>query len=381
MRPEATQRAEQGWPSNSQNTASISACQRSSDKCRSDIESIELSARLTGLRRGFAARRADFSGQTLRLETGTPPRPGDLLLAQVSRIGQHARLELPSGRRSHLHVGDEILVTYGHRYAADQFEAEIPENLAECHLVAAGGIAARMLNRHARVKEATRIRPLGLIASADGAVLNLSNWRVDSRPIPKSLPPVLVVAGTSMNAGKTTAAAALVKGLHRSGKRVGAAKITGTGAGGDYWQMTDAGAAAVVDFTDAGHASTYLLAPNDVEHIFLRLIGYLAGLELDVIVVEVADGLLQPETANLLASPALSTCCQGVVFAAGDSMGAVSGVEWLHRRGLVVNAVSGTLTSSPLAIRETSTATGLPVLGKKALAQPDSARAILAGRA
>ena len=45
--------------------------------------------------------------------------------------------------------------------------------------------------------------------------------------------PVLIVAGTAMNAGKTTAAARLIKGLQRAGLRVGAAKVTGTGAGGD----------------------------------------------------------------------------------------------------------------------------------------------------
>jgi dethiobiotin synthetase len=217
-----------------------------------------------------------------------------------------------------------------------------------------------------------------VLAKTDGGIFNLSQWRLDSRPIPNCLPPVLIVAGTSMNAGKTTAAASLIKGLQRSGKRVGAAKVTGTGAGGDYWQMIDAGAVAVVDFTDAGHASTYLLAPQEVEQIFLRLIGHLAQMDLDAIVVEVADGILQPETAELLASPVVSHYSRGIVFAAGDSMGAVSGVEWLQRRGLHVHAVSGALTASPLAVRETTGALGIPVIGKKALADPKHASAILA---
>jgi hypothetical protein len=343
------------------------------------VESIALAARLTGIRRGFAARRADFSGQSLRLETAAAPKTGDLVLARVSHIGQHARIELPTGRRAHLHAGDEVLVVYGHRYAADQFEAEIPEDLDECHLVAAGGIAARVLSRNARVKDATRIRPLGLVARTDGEILNLHHWCLASRPIADSVPPILIVAGTSMNAGKTTTAASLIKGLQRSGKRVGAAKVTGTGAGGDYWQMTDAGAAAVVDFTDAGYASTYLLSPDEIEQIFLTLVGHLASLELDAIVVEVADGLLQPETADFLASPVLSDYCHGVLFAAGDSMGAVSGIDWLHRRGLVVHAISGTLTTSPLAVREASTATGIPVMGRKALTDGKIVDTILAG--
>ncbi len=42
-------------------------------------------------------------------------------------------------------------------------------------------------------------------------------------------------------------------------------------------------------------------------------------------------------------------------------MGAAAGVEWLRRRRLPVRGVAGTLTMSPLAIREAREATGLPV--------------------
>src|SRR2546430_9351468 len=40
----------------------------------------------------------------------------------------------------------------------------------------------------------------------------------------------------------------LVVGLRRRRLRVGAAKVTGTGAGGDPWLLTDAGASLVLDF-------------------------------------------------------------------------------------------------------------------------------------
>jgi len=184
-----------------------------------------------------------------------------------------------------------------------------------------------------------------------------------------------------MNAGKTTTAARLIKGLVRAGKRVGAAKVTGTGAGGDYWQMKDAGALEVVDFTDAGFASTYLLPPQDVEKAFLRLLSHLGNLKLDAIVVEVADGILQAETAQLLASQGFSYYCDKVIFAASDALGAVAGVQWLHARELDVCAVSGLLTASPLAIRETSSALGLPVLSKADLSDSATALAVLNGTA
>ncbi len=153
--------------------------------------------------------------------------------------------------------------------------------------------------------------------------------------------------------------------------------MTGTGAGGDYWQMKDAGAVDVVDFTDAGYASTYLLGTKELEQGFLRLLSYLGNRNLDAIVVEVADGILQTETAELLASRGFGFYCSQLIFAASDAIGAHAGVQWLHSKGLKVGAISGSLTASPLAVREAMTATGLPVLSKQALADPDVALGLL----
>ncbi len=342
----------------------------------SAVEGID-AGRLANVRWGFTTRRADLRQGLTLLRNAVKPRQGDLVLAKVTAIGHHTKLELPHGRRSRLYKGDEIVVTYANRYAPDQFEAEVPDDLGGCHLVAAGGIAARMLSKNARSRNPTRIQPVGLLADVDGRRLNVSDWRIDSRPFPKPLPPVIVVAGTAMNAGKTTAAARLIRGLVRAGKRVGAAKVTGTGAGGDYWQMRDAGACEVVDFTDAGYASTYQLAPQQIEKLFLRLLSHLGSLKTHVIVVEVADGILQAETAGLLASPGFSYYCDKLLFAASDAMGAVAGVQWLQSNGLNVCAVTGALTASPLAIRETSCALGLPVLPKNVLSDPDGALELL----
>lgn len=335
--------------------------------------------RLADVRWGFSTRRVELPHRLTLLRHSVRPRPGDLVLARVVSLGHHTKLELPDGRRAQLYKGDEIVVSYANRYAPDQFEAEVPDDLDDCHLVASGGIASRLLSKNAKSRNPTRIRPIGLLADLQAVPLNLRDWQIDSRPIPKPLPPVLVIAGTAMNAGKTTSAARLIRGLARAGKRVGAAKVTGTGAGGDYWQMRDAGATAVVDFVDAGHASTYMLAPHEVEKVFLRLLSHLGSLNLDVIVVEVADGILQAETAGLLGSPGFSYYCDRLIFAAGDAMGAVAGVHWLQQRGLDICAVSGMLTASPLAIRETTSAVGLPVLSKQELSDPATALGLLTG--
>ena len=295
------------------------------------------------------------------------PNVGDLVLARVEKIGQHTALELANGRRASLFIGDEVVVCYGHRYAPDQFEAEVPHDLEPCHLAAAGGIAARVLSRHANMKSPTVIIPVGLLTDVNGQRINLSCAAVANPSHPHPLPYTVAVVGTSMNAGKTTTAVNLIRGLTSAGLKVGAAKVTGTGSGKDVWFMGDAGAKLVLDFTDAGYPSTFRATTAELEGILVTLTGHLAAAGMDAIVLEVADGLYQAETAALLNSPVFAGVVNNVIFAAADAMGAVAGVEWLRRKGLPVSAVSGLLTASPLAIIEAANSTGLPVLDKNRL--------------
>ena len=189
-----------------------------------------VAARLAQAKWAFTTRRVDRGGaRSLITDLSTKPSAGDLVLARVLVIGHHSTIELPTGRKAVLHPGDEIVVSYGNRYAPDHFEAFVPPVLGEAHLVAGGGIAARAVLQHEKVADPTTIEPIGLLATEDGRRLNLSQFamkRGTSRPIP-----AIAVFGTSMNSGKTTTVAHLVRGLTRAGLRVGAAKITGTNMG------------------------------------------------------------------------------------------------------------------------------------------------------
>jgi len=98
----------------------------------------------------------------------------------------------------------------------------------------------------------------------------------------------------------------------------------------------------------------------------------------DAIVLEVADGILQCETAALLESAAFSACVGTVLFAAGDAMGAVAGAGWLRTRNLALAGFSGVLTAAPLQREECSKATGLPSYTRRDLARPATAATILA---
>lgn len=328
--------------------------------------------RLAAAKRAFTTRRVDLA-DAAHVAVDHLPRSGDVLLARIDWVGQHGRLESPHGRRCRLYPGDEILVAYGARYAPDQFEAAIPADLGPCHLVAGGGIAARAASGHAAVAKPTRIVPIGLLADDHGQILNLARYRLPDAPAPARPPHAIVVVGTSMNAGKTTTAASLIRGLTAAGLAVGAAKLTGTGSGGDLWSMIDAGARSALDFTDMGHPSTQALDIDLLEAAAHNLIGHLAAAGSDILVMEIADGLFQRETAALLSRPSLTGRFGGILFAAGDAMGAAHGTQWLRERGLPVLAVSGLVSASPLGAREAERASGVPVVGIRKLADGEFA--------
>ena len=222
-----------------------------------------------------------------------------------------------------------------------------------------------------------RIHIEGILSDASGKAINLADWALPETTLPpQSNPVIYAVAGTAMDAGKTTSAAHLIRGLASAGLRVGAAKVTGTGAGGDLWLMLDAGAEHVVDFTDAGHASTYKTGTDELVQIFNTLTDHLACLGMDAIVVEVADGLLQQETSALLQTSTFRESVHAMLFAAGDAMGAVHGVNWLRQQGLPVFATCGLITIAPLAVREARQSTHLPSVSLKKLADPSWAGAL-----
>ncbi len=326
--------------------------------------------RIAAARQAFSTRNVVLSDAVRLKRRGVRPVAGDVVLAEVVRIGQHARIENLAGRRGELYVGDEVIVAYGNRYAPDQFEAFVPETLAPCHLAAGGGIAADVMVRHGKMRAPTELRPIGLLARDDGRVINLADYALAPAPGDAPLPLAVAVLGSSMNSGKTTSAAGIIHGLTRAGLRVGAVKLTGTGSGGDLWAMHDAGARRVADFSDAGHASTFLLSAEAVIAQARTLLASFDAADFDIVIVEIADGLLQRETALLLEAARDAQWFRSVVFAAGDAMSASFGTDLLAKIGLPACAVTGVISASPLASREAEANTGLPTLTLPMLREP-----------
>ncbi|GEK81651.1 DUF1611 domain-containing protein [Agrococcus baldri] len=330
---------------------------------------------LAGVKRAYSTRRVDLD-RAVAARFDLAPSNGDLVLARVGEIGQHQRIELPSGRRAPMREGEQVIVAFSNRYAPDQFEAVVPDDLGPTSLVAGGGIAGRVVAQHAMMLDATELLPIGLLADAEGRILNVADGAL-GETASHLRPPVIAVVGAAMNSGKTTTVAKLVQGLAAAGERVGAIKVTGTGSGGDVWSFADHGAHVAYDFTDFGWATTAEIGVEAVAEILRRGVAQLTADGCTVIAIEVADGVFQRETGELVEHPAFAEHVDAVLFAATDALCGIAGIAWLEARGHAPLAVSGLLTASPLAARELAGQTATPIWGNDTLTDAAHAAAVL----
>ncbi len=296
------------------------------------------------------------------------PRAGDLIVAEVLTTGRHDKIEGRSGLTTTIFPGSRFVGVFGNRYATDQYEGYVPrEPVEECDLLSVGGVCGAVASRFDGFAAPTRLRVVGAVRDRQGRPLNSRRFGLpaDDRAgghDGRREAGVILVVGSAMNSGKTTTVGTLARALTAAGRRVAAAKVTGTAAGKDVRYYGDCGASPVLDFTDAGHPSTYLLDPQELLALAAALIARLRADGPDYIVVEIADGIFQRETRLLLESADFRAGVDHAFFAATDSLSAECGARRLREYGLPLRAVAGTVTRSPLATREAEEATGVACL-------------------
>jgi hypothetical protein len=294
------------------------------------------------------------------------PRQGDVVYGQIAKIGEHSTLENKSGRIHSVHNGSFGIFVYGTRYSPDYFEGLLPETIDDqADLVARSGIIGKALTKNSAVKDPTVIDILGFVVDKEGRILNTADTplltpRKTQKRFPRS--PMILVCGTAMNCGKTTAAVACIRALSMLGHNVHASKVTGTAGLKDILNMNDAGASAYADFSFFGHPSTYMMESEGLLNVFDKLDLKYANNTRNFWVVEFADGIIQRETAILLDMPEIRARIHRLVFCANDAFGAIGGLQILKDRfGLVPDALSGKCSSSPLFMREIAEFTDIPV--------------------
>lgn len=302
---------------------------------------------------------------------------GDLVVCRVVEMGQHRKLQLANRRTSEMYPGDLVVLCLGDRYAPDQFEGRAVLAGPNADLLAGGGIVGRMERAHVKMSQPTQLEPIGIGVDAAGQRINVADFALPASTIPDHVT-VVGVFGASMNSGKTTAAVSIAHGLAAAGYRVAGVKATGTGAFGDFNAFEDAGVPAT-DFTDAGMPTTYRMPLSRIEAGFETLVGNAAAGGAEIVVVEIADGVFQAETAAILRSSRIRWRMDGLLFAAPDALGALGGTEVLRAHGLRPFAISGMVTCSPLAQAEAVAATGIAHYSRGELASAEVARMLIAG--
>jgi len=314
--------------------------------------------------RGYVLPSAAFTLQAKHVHSYVPwdqkPMIGDVLYGRVERIGAHRELENKNGRIHRITDGSMAVFVLGSRYATDAYESVIPnETSRSLDLVARSGVVGEVRVRNSRFGDPTTVRILGRVVDRSGNPVNTLNHPLIEPKSEKKKTPrakLILVVGTSMNSGKSTAAVACCWALTTMGHEVRSSKVTGTASLKDILHMNDAGAKVYDDFSYLGYPSTYLLSEEQLLDIFNGLDLRYANNPKNYWIVELADGILQRETAMLLSHPDVTGRLDKLIF------GALGGLRILRDTyGLEPNAISGLVSGSPLGIRELSEHTAVPV--------------------
>ncbi len=259
-----------------------------------------------------------------------------------------------TGRMLSLRGGDILAGVLGTRRALRGYAGVVPPHLAvgdTIEVLNLGGILGRCTSVNPDIGAPFRAEVLGAVLAFPelgdrvGRPAHIRDRAVPPADVLESRVPVVYVAGTCMNAGKTVAASELVRGLARSGLRVAAAKLTGVSLMRDALSMLDAGAIAALTFNDVGIASTHAgVTVTTAKGIFNRL----AASKPDVVVAELGDGILgEYGVQDILRDPELMSVGAAYVMAAPDPVACWGAAELMQREfSLPITAITGPATDN-----------------------------------
>jgi hypothetical protein len=216
----------------------------------------------------------------------------------IGRKTTYNEIEDPQGRLVRVDEGDVIAGVLGERRALKGYAGRVPEKIKKgdvLNLLNMGGVVGEVTSVNIELGPPRQVEVLGAILTfpylgervgVPADVTKNAIQRVESLP---TCAPVIAVAGTCMNAGKTFAASEIIKHLAKRGWKVAAAKLTGVSLRRDTLSMLDRGAFKAADFADAGAVST---KAGETPGIAKGLLKELDKSEPDAIVVELGDGIL-----------------------------------------------------------------------------------------
>ena len=300
-------------------------------------------------------------GHEVRIATDNlPSEEGVVVVVEIlSSKSNYNTLELTSGRMAKVNKGDIVVGALGHRKALFGYSGHVPITLKSGDIIQMlniGGVMGLCDSANPDKGKPFDCRVLGVVltfpylgerigvpARAGYRKLNYSAT-LDTQGIP-----VVALAGTCMEAGKTAAACAMVSRMRHRGLTVDVFKATGVSLRRDILAMEDAGARHSMIFTDLGIIST----TREVGPALTRtMLTDLAAKKPDVIVFELGDGLLGTYGVDsILECEDIRKSITGLVLSANDPVAAWGGVKLLRERFHVEPcAVTGPATDNAVGV-------------------------------
>lgn len=304
------------------------------------------------------------------------PKAGDVVVVRaLSESVTYGNLELPNGRLAKINRNDVLLGVLGKRRALKGFVGDVPESVKtgnKLHLLNMGGVIGICKGHHSSLSDAIEVEVLGIAVSGDDAtagqrdsgnfvdlaqshsrtvasskILNISNGALKPTDSLNASAPIVVVAGTCMNSGKTVAATEIIKQAHHAGLKVAGAKMSGVAALRDTLNMEDHGASWTASFLDCGLPST--VDCGDLSPVAKAILNHLNSFEPDLIVVELGDGIVGGYAVDsVLKDAEIKNAISSFVFCAGDYVGVVGGMAVLKNLGIEIDVVAGSVTDSQM---------------------------------
>ncbi|HYO48822.1 MAG TPA: hypothetical protein VEW94_03130 [Chloroflexia bacterium] len=286
-------------------------------------------------------------GDYVRAERGAV-----IVVEALEEKSVYGELELLGGRMARIIKGDVIAGVLGERQALKGFVGHIPPHIEPgdtLHVLNMGGVIGLCSSANTDFGQALRVRVLGS-AITDGEPASITRNALPWRNSLHRSAPIILVSGTCMNAGKTTAACESLRVLSSRGYRIAAAKLAGVATQRDLLNMQDHGAIAALSFSDAGLPST----TGTDSCLVPAAKGVLAALNAsqpDAIIVEFGDGIMGHYGVDILLRDAeLMGHVLAHILCANDLVAAWGGLRYLEGMGVHVDCISGPATDNTAGV-------------------------------
>jgi hypothetical protein len=296
----------------------------------------------------------------LRVSSDIPAEEGVVVVVEIlNNKSTYNTLELTSGRMAKVGKGDVVAGALGHRKALFGYSGHVPGAVQPGDIIQMlniGGVLGICDSANPENGKPFDCRVIGVVlhfpylGERIGVPARVGQRALDfNAPLDTRGVPVVAIAGTCMEAGKTAAACAIVSRMRHRGLLIDVFKATGVSLRRDILAMEDAGARRALIFTDLGVVTTTRANGPALTRTMLT---ELAAGKPDVIVFELGDGILGTYGVDaILESADIRSSLTAVLLSANDPVAAWGGVKLLRERfGIEPCAVTGPSTDNQVGV-------------------------------